>query len=85
WITNWLISSGCLTCMSVLGDSLTFWMLAGFNLVFLGVALVFVPETKGVSLEDIEDHLMRGERLRDIGHPVSATLQADVKTPQAVA
>ncbi|MFT8474807.1 MAG: sugar porter family MFS transporter [Acetobacter orientalis] len=85
WITNWLISSVFLTCMSVLGDSLTFWMLAGFNLVFLGVALVFVPETKGVSLEDIEDNLMRGERLRDIGHPVSATLQADVKTPQAAA
>lgn len=85
WITNWLISSVFLSCMAVLGDSVTFWILAGFNLVFLGVALVFVPETKGVSLEEIEENLMRGERLRDIGHPVSAVLRSEAKTPQAVA
>ncbi|GAL96491.1 d-galactose transporter [Acetobacter tropicalis] len=71
WITNWLISTVFLSCMTVLGDSVTFWMLAGFNMLFLVVALLFVPETKGTSLEDIEDNLMRGERLRDIGGPAA--------------
>lgn len=71
WITNWLISTVFLSCMTVLGDSVTFWMLAGFNMLFLVVALLFVPETKGTSLEDIEDNLMRGERLRDIGGPAT--------------
>jgi len=28
---------------------------------------LFVPETKGVTLEQIERNLMRGVRLRDIG------------------
>lgn len=84
WMTNWLISSVFLSCMTVLGDSNTFWMLAGFNVVFLVVALIFVPETKGTSLEDIEDNLMQGKRLRDIGDTASSPTAQTVGT-QAVA
>jgi len=38
------------------------------NATFLGFTLWFVPETKQVSLEQIERNLMAGKRLRELGH-----------------
>jgi SP family galactose:H+ symporter-like MFS transporter len=35
--------------------------------VFLALTLWLVPETKGVTLEQIERNLMAGKRLREIG------------------
>jgi SP family galactose:H+ symporter-like MFS transporter len=40
---------------------------AGLNLAFLIFTYALVPETKGVTLEQIERKLMHGTRLRDIG------------------
>jgi len=42
-------------------------VLAALNVAFLGFTWAFVPETKGVTLEQIERNLMSGRRLRDIG------------------
>ncbi|BCI66931.1 sugar porter family MFS transporter [Acetobacter aceti] len=67
WIANWLISNIFLSSMSVIGDYGVFWCLAGFNALFFVVGLMFVPETKGCSLEDIEDRINSGVRLRDAG------------------
>ncbi|NHN86622.1 sugar porter family MFS transporter [Acetobacter musti] len=71
WITNWLISNVFLSLMAVLGDYGIFWLLAVFNAMFFVITLLFVPETKGCSLEEIEERLNNDVRLRDIGQPVS--------------
>ncbi|AQS84358.1 MAG: sugar porter family MFS transporter [Acetobacter aceti] len=67
WIANWLISNIFLSSMAVIGDFGVFWCLAGFNALFFVVGLMFVPETKGCTLEDIEDRINSGVRLRDAG------------------
>jgi len=67
WVTNWLIANIFLSVMAVIHDYGVFWLLAGFNLIFFFVTVFFVPETKGCSLEDIEENLNQGKRLRDIG------------------
>jgi SP family galactose:H+ symporter-like MFS transporter len=40
---------------------------AALNASFLWFTYALVPETKGVTLEQIERKLMHGARLRDIG------------------
>ncbi|GBR04404.1 sugar porter family MFS transporter [Acetobacter oeni] len=73
WSTNWLISNIFLSLMAALGDYGIFWMLAVFNAIFFLIALFFVPETKGCSLEEIEERLNEGARLRDLGQPASGS------------
>lgn len=71
-MTNWitcavvdLLPSSSL--IDALGSSMTFWMYAGLNAVFIALTLRFVPETKNVSLEQIEKNLMSGMKLKNIG------------------
>jgi len=40
--------------------------------VCIVLTLLFVPETKNISLEDIERNLMNGAPLRLIGQPVAS-------------
>lgn len=67
WGTNIIVGATFLGLLSTLGSSNTFWLYAGLNALFIIVTLLFVPETKGVSLETIESRLNNGYRLRDIG------------------
>jgi MFS transporter, SP family, galactose:H+ symporter len=67
WAANWLVGNTFLTLLTVMGQASTFWMLAVFNVLFIVFVVLFVPETKGVSLESIEHKLMAGEPLRRIG------------------
>lgn len=67
WVTNWLIANIFLSIMAIIHDYGVFWLLAGFNLLFFVVTVIFVPETKGCTLEDIEENLNKGKRLRKIG------------------
>ena len=48
-------------------SSHTFWLYAFLNGFFIVLTMVFVPETKNVTLEQIEKNLMSGKKLRDIG------------------
>ena len=70
-VTNWLgtaaVGATFLTLLNHLGHAQTFWLYAAFNASFLLFTWIFVPETKGVSLESIERRLMEGRPLRDIG------------------
>lgn len=67
WLCNAIVGATFLTLLEVLGSALTFGMFAALNVLFLIVVFLFCPETKGKSLEEIEENLMSGKRLRDIG------------------
>jgi MFS family permease len=70
WGFNMLVASTVLTFMDVFGISGTFWMYAA--LCVLGILFVYfwVPETKGCSLEQIENNLKEGKIPRQLGSAV---------------
>jgi SP family galactose:H+ symporter-like MFS transporter len=67
WIANMIVGFTFLDLLNHFGHTNTFWLYAGLNALFILVTFWLVPETKGVTLEQIERNLMSGKRLRDIG------------------
>lgn len=67
WITCGIVGATFLTLVDTLGSAHTFWLYAFLNAFFILLTVAFVPETKNVSLEKIEQNLMSGKKLRDIG------------------
>lgn len=67
WIANMIVGATFLSLLHGIGNAATFWLYAGLNLVFIVLTFWLVPETKGVTLEQIESKLMAGKRLREIG------------------
>jgi MFS transporter, SP family, galactose:H+ symporter len=67
WVVNWVVGNTFLTLLNTFGRAQTFWLYAVLNASFLLFTYALVPETKGVTLEQIERKLMSGARLRDIG------------------
>ncbi|RJT45423.1 sugar porter family MFS transporter [Rahnella woolbedingensis] len=67
WIANMIIGATFLTLIDNVGSAGTFWLYAGLNVLCIILTLLFVPETKNISLENIEKNLMAGLPLRSIG------------------
>jgi len=67
WVTNMIVGATFLTLLNSFGSAQTFWLYAALNVSFLFFTFALVPETKGVTLEQIERKLMSGAPLRDIG------------------
>ena len=67
WVGNYIVGSTFLSLLNGIGNANTFWLYAGLNVIFIGFTFWLVPETKGVSLEQIETKLMAGKPLREIG------------------
>lgn len=67
WIMNFLVGTYFLYFSEVFGTINIFITLAVINCLFLFFFRYFVPETKNVSLETIEENLMNGEKLKDLG------------------
>lgn len=67
WIGNFVVGATFLTLLNKFGDANTFWLYAALNVLFLAFAVWLIPETKGVTLEQIERNLMAGKILRRIG------------------
>ncbi|MDF3982977.1 sugar porter family MFS transporter [Luteibacter sp. PPL201] len=67
WVTNMIVGATFLTLLSGFGNAQTFWLYAALNAVFIIITFWLVPETKGISLEQIERNLMGGKPLRKIG------------------
>jgi len=67
WIANAIVGMTFLTLVNGIGPGNTFLMYGALNVVFIVAFLLFVPETKGVSLEKIEANLLSGKPLRRIG------------------
>lgn len=60
WGANIFVTSQALTWVHAFGMHGTMWIYAGFNIVALLFVIFLVPETKGRSLESIEDDLHKG-------------------------
>jgi SP family galactose:H+ symporter-like MFS transporter len=67
WFVNALVGQTFLSLLDTLGNGNTFLLYGGLNVFFIVFFLLFVPETKGVSLEHIEANLLAGLPLRRIG------------------
>ncbi|NCC51182.1 MAG: sugar porter family MFS transporter [Spartobacteria bacterium] len=67
WIVNGIVGMTFLTMLDKLGHGNTFLLYGIIEVVFIIFFLRFVPETKDVSLEKIEERLMSGKPLREIG------------------
>ena len=67
WVANFVVGATFLTLLNNFGKAQTFWLYAGFNVVFLLITGLLIPETKNITLEHIERNLMAGNPLRKIG------------------
>ncbi len=60
WSANLLITVTFLTAVDSLGKDVVFWIYAGFAVVGIIFVRVFIPETKGRSLEEIDVYWTHG-------------------------
>jgi SP family galactose:H+ symporter-like MFS transporter len=67
WGSNLIIALTFLTLVQLLGRSGTFWLYAGVGILALIFTYAYVPETKGRTLEDIEEHWRGGKHPRELG------------------
>jgi SP family galactose:H+ symporter-like MFS transporter len=67
WVANMIVGATFLTLLNSVGNAATFWLYAALNAVFLVITFFLIPETKNVTLEQIERKLMAGKPLREIG------------------
>ncbi len=69
WLVDYFVSQLFPVMKTGLGMPVTCLIYAGFTLVGLALAVKFLPETKGVPLEEIERNIYDGKPLREIGQP----------------
>lgn len=74
WFWNFVVSSTFLSLLATLGPSLTFMMYCVLCLFSIVYCYFFVPETKGVTLEKIEENIHKQLPLREIGQPSYLTV-----------
>jgi MFS transporter, SP family, galactose:H+ symporter len=67
WTFAGLVMANALSFMQAHGNSSIFYVFAGFCLLSIFFVAMFVPETKGITLEEMEFNLKNGVRLRDLG------------------
>jgi len=67
WTFAGLLMANALTFMEAHGNSSIFYLFSGFCVLAIVFVALFVPETKGVTLEEMEFNLKDGVRLRDLG------------------
>ncbi|MFA5105309.1 MAG: sugar porter family MFS transporter, partial [Candidatus Margulisiibacteriota bacterium] len=66
WGFNMLVAATFLTLTEKLGKAGTFWLFAAISVFGIVFCYFFVPETKGLTLEEIEQHLKSGRRFRGL-------------------
>lgn len=68
WTFAGLVMANALTFMQDHGNASIFYVFAGFCLLSIIFVAMFVPETKGITLEELEFNLKSGKKLRDLGN-----------------
>ncbi len=69
-----------LSLLQDLGAGNTFLLYGGLNVLFIIFFLLFVPETKGVSLEKIESNLLSG---LPSARSAASSREAELRKPRA--
>jgi len=67
WGFNAIVASTFLTLTDKLGKAGTFWFYTIICVIGIAFCYLYVPETKGHSLEEIEAHLRKNKGLRSLG------------------
>ena len=67
WTFAGLVMANALSFMQAHGNSSIFYLFAGFCVLAVIFVALFVPETKGITLEEMEFNLKNGVRLRELG------------------
>jgi hypothetical protein len=67
WGFNMLVAATFLTLTEKLGKAGTFWLFSSISIIGIAYCYYFVPETKGYTLEQIEEHLHSGAGLHKLG------------------
>jgi MFS transporter, sugar porter (SP) family len=67
WTFAGLVMANALSFMQAHGNASIFYVFAGFCVLAVVFVALFVPETKGITLEEMEFNLKNGVRLRDLG------------------
>jgi MFS transporter, SP family, galactose:H+ symporter len=67
WTFAGLVMNYALSFMNRFGNASIFYLFAGFCVLAIVFVAVFVPETRGITLEELERNLKTGARLRDLG------------------
>lgn len=68
WTFAGLVMANALSFMHAHGNASIFYVFAGFCVLAIAFVALFVPETKGITLEEMEFNLKNGVRLRDLGN-----------------
>jgi len=63
WTFNFLVASTFLTLIETLGKSGVFLLYSGISIIGLILCYFFIPETKGKTLEEIEEDLIKNKGL----------------------
>jgi len=69
WLVDYVVSQLFPVMKESLGMTFTTLIYAAFTTLGLALAIKFLPETKGIALEEIEQNIYEGKPLREIGQP----------------
>ena len=67
WFCNAIVGMTFLTMLNGIGPASTFGLYAVMNIAFMIFYFYFTPETKDISLEEIEENLLKGAKMKEIG------------------
>jgi MFS family permease len=67
WASNLLVTATFLKLVQIIGASGTFTVYMVFSILSIIFIYFLVPETKGISLEEIEENLFSGKGWRKLG------------------
>ena len=70
WGANFLVSMTFLSIIDTIGATHTFWLYSTMCALCFAFVYYLVPETKGVSLEQIEQNLADNKPSRELGAPL---------------
>ncbi len=70
WIANFIVSISVLSIFHYFREANTFWLFGSVCLIAYMFIYYFIPETSGLSLEKIEENLLAGKKMRELGAAV---------------
>ncbi|KAI3798228.1 hypothetical protein L1987_33499 [Smallanthus sonchifolius] len=77
WVSNLIVAQSFLSVADALGIGMTFLILAGIAVAAVAFVLVFVPETKGLTFEEVEKLWRERARGNGYGNGAESLLEED--------